>query len=183
MRQAWLRCFEERQPVATEDAADATPAYDTLTAESSVNELELSTKVASTLDRAGIYTVGDLLAIDPVALNRMRGVGKVTIGEIRELLATLRATMGESPEPAPAPALDGPPSVDRLLRDILATADTDRDHAIVEAHLGLHPNVLGQLPNQAQVARVVKNQPGHSQSNADRTASGVGSTAIDSRTS
>lgn len=159
MGDAWLRCFEERkQPVS--ETPNVELSYDSLTQESSVNELELSTKVASTLDRAGVYSIEDLLAIDPVSLNRMRGVGKVTVGEIRELLATLRPIFGSGVAPAPAPMLDGPPSVDRLLREVLAVAETDKAHAIVEAHLGLHAEALGQLPNQTRVANLAKSNQG-----------------------
>src|SRR5690606_45677 len=84
MLSAWERCFAEPQ---TSPARSATTDYSLLTGDSPLSELRLSKKVASTLDRAGVFTVSDLLEINPVGLNRMRGVGKVTVGEIRQLIA------------------------------------------------------------------------------------------------
>ena len=149
---AWVVCFEE----PAEAVAQTVPTTEPVTVGPStpVDELGLSTKAVSTLQRASVYTVAELLAVNMMTLNRMRGVGKKTVAEVQAKVIELRGDV----EAAPTPAEGSDPgyvSVDRLVRDLLDVAAEDQQHAILSAHLGIDAPEAS-LPNQTGIARQLK---------------------------
>jgi len=136
MKSAWLALFAdsafqhprtvtEEGPVPPPDADAATfgatattitttsDALATATADTSVEVLPLSNRAKNALDRAGVVTVAELLALPQNHLSAVRGVGRKVAHEIQEVAATLRSRLSERDAPtAPqdrfAPAYRGP---------------------------------------------------------------------------
>ena len=75
---------------ADESAADARP-------ETPLDQSGLSARALSALEPYGVRTVADLLAVDPVRLNRMSGVADITRREIRSRAAQWRKALSALP--------------------------------------------------------------------------------------
>ncbi len=151
---AWAKCFAES--VKPKSAAKPVLEPEILvTRLTLLHELELSKRALSALSRAGLSTVDDLLEVNPVALNRMRGVGKKTVGEIRETIKQLKKKFDG---PGGDDSTNGEmvlPNVDRLVSELMSKVETDQQQEVIELHLGLAEKSDGTLPNQTAVARSV----------------------------
>jgi serine/threonine protein kinase len=98
---------------ADESAAEAGP-------ETQLAQAGLSVRALSALEPYGVHTVADLLAVDPVRLNRMSGVADMTRREIKSRAAQWRKQFAA---PARGRGLDRPPVGRLTMHDPLAAAE------------------------------------------------------------
>lgn len=160
---AWRRIFERldqpaEDPVAKEDAAALRA---TATPTTPVVALGLSARAVNALERINVLTTADLLALAPLAINTMRGVGVDTRRELVEAQQDLRRRLGgrvAAPAKRPARTTTAEPDVDGLDELVvqLTGARTARNATEVDAIdrlLGLHElPAAGPWPSQTEVA-------------------------------
>jgi len=110
MRAAWIALFTQ-VPRASLDDDDVTPDQDALdkaTSATLVEALPLSARARNALDRAGVVTVADLLALPRNHLSAIRGVGHKVAKEVVELAEILRARISVDEAPPLVPDFPGP---------------------------------------------------------------------------
>lgn len=128
MRAAWQRAFAGQRTTAPEDADDLADRAEIGTP---LTEAGLSARGLSALEPFRVKTVGDLLAVDAVRLNRLSGVAEATRREVKKRANAWRRRFGEQVVPS-APEADLPTltrTVD-LFREVL---DGGRTTSGVEA--------------------------------------------------
>ncbi|WP_343450068.1 BREX system serine/threonine kinase PglW [Micromonospora oryzae] len=162
MTDAWRAVFREiPEPAA---ATDDTGAVAPLGRASPLETTELTARARSALERLGITTVGELLAAEPSALTRARGVPDATRKEILARTRELRDLLETGPAPA-ATARPYAQGVEALCATLLpdATGRTAWHRTAVQVLLGQAADADGnhlRWPSQADVARVTgKHQP------------------------
>jgi serine/threonine protein kinase len=117
MEHAWKRIFHQldHPSLEVDGQADAIALQARATRTTPVVALGLSARAVNALERANALTVADYLALAPLAINTMRGVGRETR---RELVATqrgLRERLGVEPPARPTSRTTvDEPDVDRL---------------------------------------------------------------------
>src|SRR5690606_1019582 len=88
MRHAWVEALSEERP--REDAQPSSIALSDVRPDTPVDALPLSTRARNALDRAGVPTVRELLALPRNQLSVIRGVGVQVAREIIDLADALR---------------------------------------------------------------------------------------------
>jgi len=114
---SWRRIFE-RLDVAAEgevgEAVDVAALRRAATRKTPVVALGLSVRAANALEREGVLTAADLIALSGFTINTMRGVGVEFRRELVELQRELRERLGtEAPRPRTT-TLTEEPDVDQL---------------------------------------------------------------------
>ena len=172
MLRLWRRCFEEvesfEDETATEEDEEQLRArLQHATHDSQIPELQLSSRADTTLDRANILTVRELLTYRLGDLLQMRGVGSKTRNELGLVVRVLRDLLGqpapiEASEPTDQPVSTtdgygdlGLPSVDRVLTKVRPTAKGDEQAVlpVANALLGLDESSPSIWPSQSDVSR------------------------------
>jgi serine/threonine protein kinase len=167
MQRAWRHVFDQPALEKIEDASfDAVARR--ATAQTSISELGYGIEAQDVLDRMGIHTVRDLLAVHRRTLRYLTGVGDRIRREIREKakrLAQLRPDLvpgAPAPsEPGTAPA--GVPTVDRLAEVLIprrALGDETAEDRALAVFLGLEATdpprewlTIGQVGSHCGMAR------------------------------
>ncbi|WP_157618906.1 hypothetical protein [Skermanella stibiiresistens] len=167
MQRAWRHVFDQPALEKIEDAGFDAVARRT-TAQTSISELGYGIEAQDVLDRVGIHTVRDLLAVHRRTLRYLTGVGDRICREIREKakrLAQLRPDLvpgAPAPsEPGTAPA--GVPTVDRLAEVLIprrALGDETAEDRALAVFLGLEATdpprewpTIGQVGSHCGMAR------------------------------
>lgn len=157
MEDAWRTIFADLSDAMPQPPAAglAVPAY-----ESPLDAAGLTPRARSALEqRLGVYTVGELLELEPSTLTRTAGVPDATRKEIRDRVRMLRAVV---PEPdAPVAAADAPPQpsgIGALSAGLLPkrTSRNAAEHDTMRVLLGQAPTSEGEFlrwPAQSAVAR------------------------------
>lgn len=168
MRTAWTACFAEaprtegaRRPQegAPAPAPAPGPAADPLAQiqESTlVSSLPLSARALNALDRSGVLTVKDLLALPRNQLSLIRGVGRGTASELLELLRRIESRLSpsrEAPRPFFSGVYRGPDLAVSFIPDLSAPAVA----ALLDAGLG-SLYLIAQAPRE-RVERVLHKKP------------------------
>lgn len=159
MRTAWTACFAEAPRTAPSVAASAPAAaaagqdpFAQVRESTLVSSLQLSARALNALDRSGVLTVQDLLALPRNQLSLIRGVGRGTARELLDLLRRIEARLspsGEAPRPFFTGVYRGPDLSASFVPGLSPTAIA----ALVDAGLGtLH--VIAQAPRE-RVERVL----------------------------
>jgi serine/threonine protein kinase len=91
MASAWTSVFAP-VPMSVPDDADA--RFDAATTSTSLADAGLSARALSALEPFGVSTVGDLVALDPVRLNRLSGVAEPTRREVKQRAKRWRDRFG-----------------------------------------------------------------------------------------
>jgi hypothetical protein len=96
MLRAWRRIFERLELKSEEraDAAEIAALRAAVAPNTPVVGLGLSARAANALERENVLTADDLIALPPLAINTMRGVGVETRRELVELQQELRERLG-----------------------------------------------------------------------------------------
>lgn len=134
MRAAWQRAFAGQRTTAPEDADDLA---DRAGIGTPLTEAGLSARGLSALEPFRVKTVGDLLAVDAVRLNRLSGVAEATRREVKKRANAWRRRLGEQIV-STAPEADLPTltrSAD-LLREVLDGGRTSSGLEAVDLILG-----------------------------------------------
>ena len=110
MLAAWRAVFAPVPRTMPDDADERAAAAEPATP---LAEAGLSARALSALEPFGVATVGDLVAVDPVRLNRLSGVAEATR---REVKARARQWRDSSAPPSPAAGSSARPSRGRATR-------------------------------------------------------------------
>jgi serine/threonine protein kinase len=171
MLAAWQAVFAPVPKTMPDDADDsaarATP--DTLLAQAG-----LSARALSALEPFGVRTVADLVAVDPVRLNRMSGVADITRREVKsratqwrgQFAATVTGRGASGRARATAGVLPDPVAAAELLADRAGTERAQSRRRVARLLLGLEPE-SEPFATQAELASLL-------QVSAARTAQQVG---------
>ena len=146
MLAAWQAVFVP-VPRTMPDDADASVAQ--AQPSTPLAQAGLSARALSALEPFGVSTVGDLVAVDPVRLNRMSGVADVTRREVKSRAAQWRRQFGAAvtgrshatAEPLAAATLPEPASAAELLVEHAGTARAHSRRMLARLLLGLEPVV------------------------------------------
>ncbi|BAK35877.1 hypothetical protein MLP_28630 [Microlunatus phosphovorus NM-1] len=87
----WQQVFGQSHTTAPDNADELVGAA---TLETSLTGSGLSARALSALEPLGVTTVGELVAVDPVRLNRLPGVARATRDQIKEAVSRWRARLG-----------------------------------------------------------------------------------------
>ncbi|XXY16176.1 protein kinase [Sorangium sp. So ce216] len=184
MRTEWIACFAAAPGEASADEAEGAPPVaadlSMFTEATPVEALPLGAREKNALDRSGIVTVRELLALPQNQLSAIRGVGRETARAIQDFVErwrAARATAGvassvpeggapgrpRSSPPLPAPFYPGfqgedaavayLPGVPRELTTALADAGLARASHVAAASPGRILHVLGDRPDAAEAVR------------------------------
>lgn len=140
MLEQWRGAFPNAATTAPENA-DA--LADAATAATPLEKSGLSARALSALEPLGVDTVGDLMAVDPVRLNALRGVAHATKREVSTRASSWRTRLGVS---ATSSASGGGrlPSVLVLTEHLIEVAGTKsavQSRATVGLILGTYGNI------------------------------------------
>jgi serine/threonine protein kinase len=143
MLTAWKKVFV---PVPRERPQDADQRAGAAGMSTPLAEAGLSVRARSALEPFGVATVGDLIALDPVQLNRLRGAADSTRREVKSRAKEWRDRLGAAPHPA---SRSGMPTL-RAAAEVLAAAFTaepgSKRAAAVRMLLGLEADVDAFVP-------------------------------------
>jgi hypothetical protein len=161
MGYAWHSAFAESSATESRlpDPSERRRALSTVTLDTPIMVLGLSTRAENVLSRENIHTVAALLAVSPMHFRHLRGVGNKTRKEIVELLTDLRALFPQAPEPqqhqpqqtateAAAASIDDI-AAELLPRSTRATAERDITAALLD--LASTDDRLPRWPKQADI--------------------------------
>ena len=138
---------------ADESAATAEPA-------TPLAEAGLSARALSALEPYGVVTVGDLVAVDPVRLNRLSGVAEATRREVKARARQWRDRFGPAitgretgrePQGPNGPGRPDPVAAAELLLAHAGTARAASRRAMARLMLGLDPG-LDPFASQTELA-------------------------------
>jgi serine/threonine protein kinase len=167
MRTEWVSCFAA-EPVepAAEEVSSARPAPAPLSAFSEatpVEALPFGAREKNALDRSGVVTVRDLLALPQNQLSAIRGVGRETARSIQEFVERWRAEHPSATSATSAafhPGFQGDdaavaylPGVLREITIALADAGLARASHVAAASPARVAHILGDRPEAVDVVR------------------------------
>jgi serine/threonine protein kinase len=126
MLTAWRKVFAPVPKTVPDDADERAAAAGQATP---LSKAGLSARALSALEPYGVATVGDLVAVDPVRLNRLPGVAEATRREVKGRARQWRDKLGPGTagRGADRPALHGPAGA--ALPDPVSAADLLLAHA------------------------------------------------------
>jgi hypothetical protein len=160
MLAAWQSAFAPVPRTVPEDAderADRAEPATTLT------DAGLSARALSALEPFGVRTVGDLVAVDPVRLNRMSGVADITRREVKSRAGEWRrkfgqAVTGRGQQPTPrsrdSATLPDPVAAAELLVERAGGQRAQARRRIARLLLGLEPG-LDAFASQAELSALL----------------------------
>jgi serine/threonine protein kinase len=161
MLTAWRKVFAPVPKTIPDDADERAAAAEPATP---LAEAGLSARALSALEPYGVATVGDLVAVDPVRLNRLPGVAEATRREVkgrarhwRDRFGPGTAGHGAGHQAPPGPASTELPDPVRAAELLLAHAGTARAasrRATARLLLGLDPG-LESFGSQNELAAVL----------------------------
>jgi serine/threonine protein kinase len=161
MLTAWRKVFAPVPKTIPDDADERAAASSAATP---LTEAGLSARALSALEPYGVTTVGDLVAVDPVRLNRLPGVAEATRREVKGRARQWRdklgpGTIGRGPDrqalPGPgSKALPDPVGAAELLLLHAGTARAASRRATARLLLGLDPG-LEPFGSQNELAAVL----------------------------
>jgi serine/threonine protein kinase len=159
MRTEWVACFAATPGEVEIEEAGGAPAgpadLSTITLATPVEALPLGAREKNALDRSGVVTVRELLALPQNQLSAIRGVGRETAKAIQDFVERWRA---ERPSPAAAPLPFHPgfqgedaavaylPGVPRELTIALADAGLARASLVAAASPSRIAHIVGDRP-------------------------------------
>ena len=168
MLAAWRSVFAPVPKTIPDDAdelaAQAEPA-------TPLAEAGLSARALSALEPYGVATVGDLVAVDPVRLNRLSGVAEATRREVKSRARQWRDKFGPAvtgrgtgrePQGPDGPGISGRPdpvTAAGLLLEHAGTARAVSRRAMARLMLGLDPG-LGPVRQPGRAGRAARRDPG-----------------------
>ncbi|MGY1621049.1 BREX system serine/threonine kinase PglW [Geodermatophilus sp. SYSU D00965] len=172
MLASWRRIFAALgeaagEESAEEDARDEAAARATIT--TPLAQAGISARGVAALERFGVSTVGEALAVPSYELTRMRGVGDATRREVRSRIREWRLRLARTSIGAPSPspgnavsdAVEPQRSVDAVLASLLPGGGV-AVNPVVTAYLGLHrPGALGTStwPSEREISEAVRVPP------------------------
>ena len=157
MRLAWRAIFSPvARPADDHPVADA--RVDEVVAGTPLAESGLSARALSAVEPLHVATVGELLAIDPVRLNRLPGVARATRQEITELTRSWRERLVGAAEPVGDPDWAGPHAAAVRLRDTAGSRTATARRRAAAALLGLELD-LPAFATQAELATALSVSP------------------------
>lgn len=161
----WREIFIKAQTAGTTSRvitpAERQAAWSTATLATHVVELLFSARALSVLDRLGVDTVADLLALPLMRIRGMRGVGHRTRLEIVEVVQALRPRFPDHPAPTPteppgvvtAEGTPLPQSLDLVVQLLLPRGRASAGDRVIRHLLGLTPHAEPGWRTQAEVAQ------------------------------
>lgn len=155
MLEQWRAAFPSDATTAPENA-DA--LADAATAATPLEKSGLSARALSAIEPLGIHTVGDLMAVDPVRLNALRGVAHATKREVSTRASSWRARLAAK-ETLSVPGSTKLPSVLALAEHLIEAAGTKaavQSRAAAGLMLGTHGD-LDAFATQAQLGANLPN--------------------------
>ncbi|MEV6965197.1 BREX system serine/threonine kinase PglW [Hamadaea sp. NPDC051192] len=156
MTDAWRAIFRD----IPDAAASVTQPSGAVTFDTQLIATDLTARARSALERLGVHTVGELLAYEPSALTRAKGVPDATRKEILALARTLRPLIGNQ-RPVPAPETVTAHGIEAVCATLL-DGRSRKEHLAMRVLLGQEPTAAGVYlcwPAQSEAAR----STGHSQ--------------------
>jgi serine/threonine protein kinase len=161
MLTAWRKVFAPVPKTIPDDADKRATAADPTTP---LAEAGLSARALSALEPYGVATVGDLVAVDPVRLNRLPGVAEATRREVKSRARQWRdkfgpgtVSRGPDHQDLPGPGSTALPDPVRAADLLLAHAGTARAasrRATARLLLGLDPG-LEPFSSQNELAAIL----------------------------
>lgn len=152
MLAAWRSVFT---PLPTTVPDDADTLVDAVEATTALTASGLSARALSALEPYGVQTVGELVALDPVRLNRISGVAEPTRKEVKARFNAWRARLGRTRAATPAAQGDLPDPItaaERLLAAV-GSAKAEKLRAAASKILGLDGTV-DAFASQQEIATV-----------------------------
>ena len=144
MLDSWKRIFA---PVPRETPGDAHERAARATAATDLREAGLSVRALSALEPFGVTTVGDLVALDPVQLNRMRGAADATRKEVKTRAKQWRDRLGTAATAFMVPgALPNPRAAAETLAAAFSAETRSKRASAVRFLLGLEGAVDAFIP-------------------------------------
>ncbi len=136
MRDEWLASFLSDSTAAGEaPAALDVAALAKLADDASIESLPLSARARNALDRSGVITLRELLALPQNQLSSIRGVGRDTAKEILDFVTEYRKARPQAPAPAEMPFFAGYKGPDGRVSALLGFP-VDAATALEDAGLG-----------------------------------------------
>ena len=161
MLAAWRSAFAPVPKTVPDEAGERAA---TAQAHTPLAEAGLSARALSALEPYGVATVGDLVAVDPVRLNRLSGVAEATRREVkararewREKRGPAATGRGKGEQPAPeepAGSLPDPAAAAELLMAHAGTARAISRRTTARLLLGLDPG-LDAFGSQIELAALL----------------------------
>lgn len=136
----WRSVFTPLPTTVPDDADSLAAAADATTALAASG---LSARALSALEPYGVQTVGELVALDPVRLNRLSGVAEPTRKEVKARYRTWRERLGRTPAATPGSRgdLPDPVSAARGLLVTVGSVKAEQRRAAASKVLGLSGTV------------------------------------------
>jgi len=150
MLAAWRSVFT---PLPTTVPDDADTLVDAVEASTALTASGLSARALSALEPYGVQTVGELVALDPVRLNRLSGVAEPTRKEVKARYSTWRTRLGRTRAATPTAQGDLPDPItaaERLVATV-GSARAEKLRAAASKILGLDGTV-DAFANQQEIA-------------------------------
>ena len=157
MLSAWQGIFAPVPRTVSDDADDKAARAQPTTA---LAEAGLSARALSALEPFGVSTVADLVAVDPVRLNRMSGVADITRREVKARAGQWRRQFGQAVTGrGPAPTRDGevlpdPAAAAELLVAHAGTRRAQSRRGVARLLLGLDPG-LDPFASQVELSALL----------------------------
>lgn len=159
MLAAWRSAFVPLTQTGSDDADARAEAAQPSTR---LTDAGLSARALSAVEPLGVTTVGDLVAVDPVRLNRLSGVAEPTRREVKERARSWRQRLGavvtgrgQGPVPRPSDAdLPDPVTAAAVLVREAGSARAESRRAAARLLLGLDPG-LDPFASQAELSGVL----------------------------
>jgi hypothetical protein len=162
MERAWKRIFEGLDQPADDAKAqlDAVLQRAQATRETPIVALGLSAKAVNALDRESALTVADFLALSPLGINSMRGVGVETRRELVDAHRELRHRLGGTQTTTTTTTTDEPDDgrLDAVVAKLIPRRTTRNETEVdaISSLLGLvELPTAGSWPSQTEVAAAV----------------------------
>jgi serine/threonine protein kinase len=164
LRAAWLAIFAREATTQPDASNDELAAQATLA--TPLRDSGLTARALSALEPSAVQTVGELLAVDPVRLNSMKGVANATRLQIGARIKEWRARLGDDLRPVAGTrqVLTPTDAADLLVRTV-ATSRSPSRGGIARLVLGLgtaidafatHAQLGANLPDPVKQARATQ---------------------------
>lgn len=161
MAEAWRRVFAEVDavPVDEADASSSDALAENATLDTPIEQAGLSARAISALARVDATTVGELLAVPPVKLNAVRGMGERVRKEVQSRIAAWRARLLSTTTPV-APDPTRRESIERRTAALVprGTEGNAREVRVLTQLLGFEPQDLqpavSDWPSTAELSKL-----------------------------
>ncbi|WP_136709615.1 BREX system serine/threonine kinase PglW [Agromyces sp. H66] len=159
--EAWRRVFAEVDAVPGDekDAPSSDARAESATLDTPIEQSGLSARAVSALARVDATTVGELLAVPPVKLNAVRGMGERVRKEVQGRIAAWRARLLSTTTPPATPDPTRRESIERRTAALVprATEDNAAEVNVLTHLLGFEArDVQPSAPNWPSMAELSK---------------------------